>query len=169
MLLEIPEGALIILCGPTGSGKSSFAYKHFKSSQVVSSDHCREMIADDPANQSVSHLAFDLMHQIIRYRLLGRRMTVADSTALEKEARKQLRKLAHEMGSPCVLVVFDSELEECVRRNAKRPKRIVEESVVIDQWNRLQQVKEEISQETYDRVYILEDMHVDAARVVLRP
>jgi protein phosphatase len=168
MLLEIPAGALVILCGPAGAGKSSFAHKHFRPSQVVSSDHCREMIADDPANQSVSHLAFDLLHQIVRYRLVGRRLTVVDSTALEKDARKDLRRIAHELGSACLIVLFDIDLEECIKRNAKRAKRVVEESVVIQQWNAFQENKDAIAQEGYDRVYILEDMHVDAARVVLR-
>lgn len=168
MLLEVPAGALVILCGPAGAGKSSFARKHFRPSQIVSSDQCRELIADDPAEQSVSHLAFDLMHRILRYRLLGRRLTVADSTALEKDARKDLRKIAHELGSPCVIILFDMELEECLARNARRPSRIVDESVVIDQWNTFQETKDSIANEGYDRVYILEDMHVDAARVVLR-
>lgn len=168
MLLEIPPEALVILCGPAGSGKTSFARKHFRPSQIVSSDQCRELIADDPSDQKVSPLAFDLMHQIIRYRLLGRRLTVADSTALQKDLRKDLRKIAHEMGSPCVIVLFDIEVEECVRRNAARPERVVEEPVVVEQWNQFQQAKEDVSNESYDRVYILEDMHVDAARVVLR-
>ena len=34
----IPELALVVLIGPSGSGKSSFAPKHFRPTDVLSSD-----------------------------------------------------------------------------------------------------------------------------------
>ena len=41
MKITIPELSLVALIGPTGSGKSSFAAKHFQPTEVVSSDVCR--------------------------------------------------------------------------------------------------------------------------------
>ncbi len=38
MKLTIPELALVVMIGPSGSGKSSFARKHFKPTEVLSSD-----------------------------------------------------------------------------------------------------------------------------------
>ena len=45
--IEIPDFALVVLIGATGSGKSTFAAKHFKPTEVISSDYCRGLVADD--------------------------------------------------------------------------------------------------------------------------
>ena len=46
-VIEVPELSLVVLVGASGSGKSTFARKHFKATEVVSSDACRGMVADD--------------------------------------------------------------------------------------------------------------------------
>jgi len=38
MKLTIPELSLVVLIGSSGSGKSTFAKKHFKPTEVISSD-----------------------------------------------------------------------------------------------------------------------------------
>jgi len=38
---------LVVLVGVSGSGKSTFARTHFKPTEVVSSDFCRGLVADD--------------------------------------------------------------------------------------------------------------------------
>jgi protein phosphatase len=44
MKISLPELALVLLVGPSGSGKSSFARKHFLPTEVVSSDFCRGLL-----------------------------------------------------------------------------------------------------------------------------
>ena len=39
MKITIPELPLVALIGPTGSGKSTFAQKYFKPTDVLSSDY----------------------------------------------------------------------------------------------------------------------------------
>ena len=39
--LDIPDLSLVVLVGVSGSGKSTFAARHFKPTQVLSSDFCR--------------------------------------------------------------------------------------------------------------------------------
>ena len=51
MNLNIPELSLVVLIGPTGSGKSTFARAHFKPTEVISSDFCRGLVADDENDQ----------------------------------------------------------------------------------------------------------------------
>ena len=38
MTFTIPELSLVVLIGPSGCGKSTFARKHFKPTEVMSSD-----------------------------------------------------------------------------------------------------------------------------------
>jgi len=45
VLIEIPEFALVLLVGASGTGKSTFAEKHFKPTEVVSSDRARGWVA----------------------------------------------------------------------------------------------------------------------------
>ena len=43
-----------MLIGVTGSGKSTFARTHFKPTEVISSDFCRGLVADDENDQSAT-------------------------------------------------------------------------------------------------------------------
>ena len=60
MEIKIPELSLVVLIGVSGSGKSSFARKHFKRTEILSSDECRALISDDENKQSATDDAFDV-------------------------------------------------------------------------------------------------------------
>ena len=78
--IQVPELGLILLCGASGSGKSTFAQSHFAQTEVVSSDQCRALVADDESDQSVTAQAFALLHEIVDKRLEVGRLTVVDAT-----------------------------------------------------------------------------------------
>ena len=50
--MNIPELSLVVLVGVSGSGKSTFAARHFRPTEVISSDFCRGLVADDENDQS---------------------------------------------------------------------------------------------------------------------
>jgi predicted kinase len=52
--LAIPELSLVTLVGASGSGKSTFARRHFSRFEVISSDYCRGLVADDENDQSAT-------------------------------------------------------------------------------------------------------------------
>ena len=83
MNLEIPELSLVIMVGASGSGKSTFAAKHFKPTEIVASDTCRAMVSDDPSDQSATVDAFALLNFIASARLKGGRLAVADATSVQ--------------------------------------------------------------------------------------
>jgi hypothetical protein len=70
--IEIPDFALVVLIGSTGSGKSTFAAKHFLPTEVISSDRCRGLVSDNENDQGVSGDAFDLVREIAGKRLKNR-------------------------------------------------------------------------------------------------
>ncbi len=123
MTISIPELALVLLVGPSGSGKSSFARKHFLPTEVVSSDFCRGLVADDENDQTATNDAFDLLHAIVRKRLARGRLTVVDATNVQPEARKSLIALAKEYHLFAEAIVFDLSERLCQERNVSRPDR----------------------------------------------
>ncbi|NJM39442.1 MAG: AAA family ATPase, partial [Anaerolineae bacterium] len=94
MNIQLPELSLVLLIGPSGSGKSSFGRKHFLPTEVISSDYCRALVSDDENNQIVTSEAFDLLHTIAAKRLALGKLTVIDATNVQAEGRKSLLKLA---------------------------------------------------------------------------
>ena len=59
----------MVLVGMSGSGKSTFARAHFKPTEVISSDFCRGLVADDENDQSATPDAFDVLQYIAGKRL----------------------------------------------------------------------------------------------------
>lgn len=123
MKIEIPEFALVLLVGASGSGKSSFAAKHFLPTEVISSDKMRGWVADDETDQSATGDAFDVLHYVVEKRLKGRRLTVVDATNVQPESRKGLIALARKWHALAVALVLEIPETVAVERNAARPDR----------------------------------------------
>jgi protein phosphatase len=123
MKIEIPEYALVLLVGASGTGKSSFAAKHFLPTEVISSDRMRGWVADDEADQSATADAFDVLHYIVEKRLKSRRLTVIDATNVQPESRKGLIALARKWHALAVAITFELPEELAVARNAVRSDR----------------------------------------------
>ena len=63
MNLDVPQLSLVVLVGVSGSGKSTFAGEHFAPTEVISSDFCRGLVADDENDQSATRDAFDVLYR----------------------------------------------------------------------------------------------------------
>ena len=123
LLIEIPDFALVILIGASGCGKSTFAAKHFKPTEVISSDYCRGLVSDDETDQSVSADAFDLVRAIAEKRLKHRKLTVIDATNVRASDRKMWVEVARRWHALPVALVIEPGVDICVERNKSRPDR----------------------------------------------
>jgi protein phosphatase len=94
MRLSIPDFSLVVLIGPSGSGKSTFARRCFRPTEVVSSDACRALVADDETDQAATPAAFEVLRLIAVKRLEARRLTVIDAINVRAEDRRRLVELA---------------------------------------------------------------------------
>jgi protein phosphatase len=121
--LTVPELSLVVLIGVSGSGKSTFGRAHFRPTEVISSDFCRGLVADDENDQAATPEAFELLHYIVGKRLKAGRLTVVDATNVQPEARRQLVAVAREHDVLPVAIVLDVPESVCVARNAGRPER----------------------------------------------
>ncbi|MDF1736357.1 MAG: ATP-binding protein [Minwuia sp.] len=119
-VLTIPDFCLVLLVGASGAGKSTFAARHFRPTEIVSSDACRALVSDDEADQSASVAAFELVHLITRKRLAARRLTVIDATNLRVGDRKPLLAFARRFHAPVVTFAFLLDAATCVARNRER-------------------------------------------------
>ncbi len=122
-VLAVPQVALVVLVGTTGSGKSTFARRHFKATQIVSSDACRGVVSDDENDQAATADAFALVHHIAGVRLRRGLLTVVDATSVQPKAREALVKVAREHDVLPVAIVLDVPESVCRARNAARPER----------------------------------------------
>ncbi|MGI4834777.1 MAG: polynucleotide kinase-phosphatase, partial [Janthinobacterium lividum] len=121
--LKLPELSLILLIGSSGAGKSTFARRLFKSTEIVSSDVCRGLVADDENDQSASGDAFELLHYLVAKRLKRGLLTVVDATNVQAASRKPLVALARQYHVLPVAIVLDVPDAVAHARNAHRPER----------------------------------------------
>ncbi len=90
MKLTIPDFCLVALVGTSGSGKSTFAARHFKPTEIVSSDRARGLVDDDENSHDATDDAFKLVHFIAETRLKRRKLAVIDATNVRQEDRARL-------------------------------------------------------------------------------
>ena len=121
--ISIPEFSLVVLIGASGSGKSTFARKHFLPTEIVSSDFCRGLVSDDENSLEATADAFALLHAMIEIRLRRRRLTVVDATNVRPEDRKSLVAIARKHHALPSAIVIDPGEAVCHARNALRPNR----------------------------------------------
>ncbi|HTW25234.1 MAG TPA: polynucleotide kinase-phosphatase [Candidatus Baltobacteraceae bacterium] len=170
MKLTIPELAVVALVGPSGSGKSSFARKHFRSTEVLSSDFCRGLVSDDENSQAATSDAFEVLHFIASKRLAAGRLVVIDATNVQPEARKPIVALARQYHCIPAAIVFDLPEKLCHERNQNRPDRNFGPHVVRQQSRHLRNALRLLEREGFRRVHILRSCEeVDAAEIVREP
>ncbi|WP_406515057.1 polynucleotide kinase-phosphatase [Streptomyces sp. NBC_00873] len=167
--LPVTDLSFVVLIGASGSGKSTFARKHFKPTEIISSDFCRGLVADDENDQSASGDAFDVLHYIAGKRLAAGRLTVVDATNVQAESRRQLVQLARTHDVLPIAIVLDLPEEVCQARNATRPDRAGMPRHVVQRHRReLRRSLRGLEREGFRKVHILRtEEEVDHADVVL--
>ncbi|MBM9507328.1 polynucleotide kinase-phosphatase [Actinacidiphila acididurans] len=166
--LPVTDLSLVVLIGATGSGKSTFAARHFRPTEVISSDFCRGLVSDDENDQSATKDAFDVLHYIAGKRLAAGRRTVVDATSVQPESRRALIALAREHDVLPIAIVLDVPEQVCVERNATRPDRASMPRHVVQRHQReLRRSLKGLEREGFRKVHVLRGTaEIDAAEVV---
>jgi polynucleotide kinase-phosphatase len=157
---------LVVLVGVSGSGKSTFARTHFKPTEVVSSDFCRGLVADDENDQSATPDAFDVLHYIVGTRLRRGLLAVVDATNVEQQARASLVKLARSHDVLADAIVLDVPEPLATGRNKLRPDRDFGPRVVSRQLRDLRRSLHGLKREGFRRVHVLRGAgQIEAAEI----
>lgn len=166
MEISLPELSLVVLIGPSGSGKSTFARKHFLPTEVLSSDYCRGLIADDENDQSVTPEAFELLHFIAAKRLAKGKLTVIDATNVRLEDRKPLVEIARRYHCLPVAIVFNLPEKTCQERNRGRTDRNFGPHVIRGQRSQMRRSLRGLKRSGFRHIFTFETpTDVDAATI----
>jgi protein phosphatase len=166
--LGVPELSLVVLVGVSGSGKSMFARERFKPTEVISSDFCRGLVADDENDQSATADAFELLHFIVGKRLAAGRLTVVDATNVQVDARRSLVALAREHDVLPTAIVLDVPESVCRARNASRRDRDFGDHVIRRQHADLRRSLRGLQKEGFRTVHVLHGEEEIAAATITR-
>ncbi len=167
MRITIPELSVVALVGVSGSGKSTFASRHFLPTEVISSDFCRKLVSDDENDQGSTSAAFAVLHTIAAKRLESGRIAVIDATSVRPEDRKPIVQLAKDHHVFAYAIVLDVPPEVCRDRNATRPDRDFGDHVIRNQRSALRRSINNLHREGFRKVFVLHGVdEIDHAEVV---
>ena len=170
MRLTIPDFSLVLMMGASGSGKSTFAARHFLPTEILSSDRCRGMVADDESDQSATGDAFDVLHYIASKRLAARRLTVIDATNVRAEDRKHAIELARRHHALPIIFVLDVPEAVCAERNRGRADRAFGGHVIRNHVQLLRRSLRGLQREGFRGVHVLSSVNdIETAEIIREP
>ena len=133
----MPDPAVVVLIGPTGSGKSTWAAARYRRDEIVSSDDLRAVVGTGPHDLDASTDAFAVLDQIVAARIRRGLTTVIDTLGLETTRGR----------ATC----WRPAPAECRARNSRRD-RPVPASAVDGQLRTMRTVQAGIADEGWDVV-----------------
>ena len=168
--IAVPDFSLIVLIGPTGSGKSTFARKHFLETEIVSSDTCRALVSDDESDPDATADAFNLLEHMAGLRLKRRKLTVIDATSVKREDRAKLVALARRFHALPVALVLDIDPALCHERNRNRASRDFGEHVARNHSKALRRSLRGLAKEGFRQIQVMKSPEaVDALEIAREP
>ena len=158
----MPDPALVVLVGASGSGKSAWAAARYRPAEIVSSDRLRAVVGSGEQDLDASADAFALLDQIVAARLRRGLNTVVDTLGMDAERRLAHLDLATRSGLPAVAVLFDTDPAECRRRNRARP--VPVPAAVLDgQLRRMREAAAQVAAEGWAVLRHADDVTVEPA------
>ncbi len=160
---------MAVLIGATGSGKSTFARRHFKPTEILSSDTFRGLVSDDDTDQSATADAFEALHRLLEIRLRRMRLTVVDATNVQPQDRQKLIGIARKQHAIPVAIVLNVPEAICIERNAARPDRGFGPPIVHRQAGSLRRGFKGLEGEGFRCVHVLDPEAIDGVEIVRAP
>ena len=133
------EKTFIMLIGPPGSGKSTFAEKWFMNDPICP-DKIREQLTGSANDQTQNDKVWGIVREKIgQYanHSYGPIEIALDATSAKRKDRRSIIAHAKDCGYEKVIGIWlRTDVEECLSRNAGRD-RVVPEDVILKMWTQL--------------------------------
>jgi predicted kinase len=121
---------IVITVGLPGSGKSTYLAK--LGVNAISSDAIRQLLADDPTDQTIHPKVFATIRYLLRQRLaIGRPMSYVDATHLTVEERRPYVEIARWYGCDLEAMFFNVPADVCRERNRARNRIVPDEAIEL--------------------------------------
>lgn len=120
------HGRLLLLCGPSGSGKSEWVSAYLKCHEVkvVSLDVLREKISGKRMRQTDNGKVMQAAKELLREGLRKHDTIIWDATSLRRDGRRALISMAHDYQATSEMIRFAVDPVELRRRNRKRENKV---------------------------------------------
>ncbi|KZN56231.1 hypothetical protein N474_13195 [Pseudoalteromonas luteoviolacea CPMOR-2] len=128
---------LYVMCGISGSGKSTWIEKHLGNFEVISLDSIRQELNGKRACQKNRGQVLQLAKQLLKQALANKRHVVWDATNIRKDFRRIVCDFGRSYGALITLVVFQLS-EKSLRVNNQNRRYSVDNKVISEQINKLQ-------------------------------
>ena len=148
----LPDPALVVLIGASGSGKSTWAMERYRAAEIVSSDALRAAVGSGEHDLDASVDAFSVLEQVVAARLRRGLTTVVDTLGTDATRRAGWLAAARSAGLPALVVVLDTPAAVCRSRNAAR-ERPVPARVLTSQLASVATAREQVGSEGWDLVH----------------
>lgn len=119
---------VIILRGLPGSGKTTWAKwkQGEKGYKRVNKDDLRAMLDDGKWSKSNESFVIEVRDLIVSHTLASGKSIIVDDTNFNEKHEKNIRDIADVIGADVEVKTFDTPIEECIARDAKREKPVGE-------------------------------------------
>lgn len=178
MQIQLPYAGIVLLIGPSNSGKSTLLNnlidkEVIQTSEVISSDDFRVLVSDQdfiewkdrPKDEaaslmdeysSISKEAFMMMDSVIEARCRLNKLTFVDATHLHSDDRKRYISLARKNNVPILALVINIPENELIIRDEKRDKPRGKRRIK-QQYQTFKREKGFVKREGYLSVYSIND------------
>ena len=185
MQFKLPNGAIVLLIGPSNSGKTTLLQSLVDSgqlleSEIISSDDYRRLVADMDfidlsavskededivyeEYQRISEQAFHALHTIVEARAKLNKISVIDATNLRGFERAKYFEIAKRNHVPVLALILNTPKEQLLardllRENPRGHKR------VLQQFNTMKYELKTIKKEPFAKIYQVNDESVEIIR-----
>jgi predicted kinase len=110
-----------VLCGPSGSGKSSWIKRALPDCEVISLDALREEINRDRSDQSNASQILNLAREKLKVCLRAKKNVIWDATNLREDFRQRICRVAFDYLAFVTMVVFHKSEQQLFIDNKNRP------------------------------------------------
>lgn len=161
-MIRLSGPSLVVLVGPAGAGKTTWALDQFAPGEVVSSDRLRAQVGRGEWDQDASADAFGVLEEIVRLRVSRGLTTVIDSLGYDQKSRQRWATMARNADLESIAVVFDTPAAVCRQRNRLR-RDPVPARVLSQQIKHRAAVVAELPSDGFDRIERPDVTHLPSA------